>query len=244
MKIVVVNDYNEMSKKAANIIASQIILNSNSVIGFATGETPLGTYRELVNIYNEGDVDFSDVKTFNLDEYYHLPKENPQSYNFYMSENLFKHVNVKPENIHIPNGMCENIEEECANYENAIKQAGGIDLQLLGIGRNGHIGFNEPDVKFEATTHLVHLDEDTIKANSRFFDSIEKVPTKAISMGIKTIMQAKKIVLLASGVEKSEAIYNTVKGPITPEVPASVLQLHPDVTLIVDKDAGSRLNLR
>lgn len=241
MKIIVVNNYNEMSKKAANIIASQIILNSNSVLGFATGDTPLGTYKELINIYNEGDIDFSDIKTFNLDEYYHLPKENPQSYNFYMSENLFKRVNVKPENIHIPNGMCDSIEDECASYEETIKQAGGIDLQLLGIGRNGHIGFNEPDLKFEATTHLVHLDEDTIKANSRFFDSIEEVPTKAISMGIKTIMQAKKIVLLASGVEKSEAIYNTVKGSITPEVPASVLQLHPDVTVIIDKDAGSRL---
>ncbi|MGF7058913.1 glucosamine-6-phosphate deaminase [Brassicibacter mesophilus] len=241
MKIIVVNNYNEMSKKAANIIASQIILNSNSVLGFATGDTPLGTYKELINIYNEGDIDFSDIKTFNLDEYYHLPKENPQSYNFYMSENLFKRVNVKPENIHIPNGMCNSIEDECASYEETIKQAGGIDLQLLGIGRNGHIGFNEPDLKFEATTHLVHLDEDTIKANSRFFDSIEEVPTKAISMGIKTIMQAKKIVLLASGVEKSEAIYNTVKGSITPEVPASVLQLHPDVTVIIDKDAGSRL---
>ncbi len=241
MKIIVVNDYNEMSKKAANIIASQIILNSNSVIGFATGDTPLGTYKELIKMYNDGDIDFNEVKTFNLDEYYHLPKDNPQSYDFYMSESLFKHVNIKKENIHIPNGMCDSIEDECENYENAIKEAGGIDLQLLGIGRNGHIGFNEPNIKFEATTHLVHLDEDTIKANSRFFDSIEEVPTKAISMGIKTIMQARKIVLLASGIGKAEAVYNAVKGPITPELPASVLQLHPDVTIIVDKDAASRL---
>lgn len=241
MKIIIVKDYDEMSKKAANIITSQIILNSSSVLGFATGDTPLGTYKKLVNTYNKGDIDFAEIKTFNLDEYYHLPKDNPQSYNFYMTENLFKNVNVKPENIHIPNGMCESIEEECSNYEKAIEQADGINLQLLGIGKNGHIGFNEPDVKFEATTHLVHLDEDTIQANSRFFASIEGVPTKAISMGIKTIMQAKKIVLLASGIEKSEAIYNTVRGHITPEVPASVIQLHPDVTIIVDKDAASRL---
>ena len=241
MKIIIVNDYEEMSKKAANIISSQIILNSSSVLGFATGDTPLGTYKKLVNTYNEGDIDFAEIKTFNLDEYYNLPKDNPQSYNFYMTENLFKQVNVKPENIHIPNGMCESIDEECLNYENAIEQADGINLQLLGIGTNGHIGFNEPDVKFEATTHLVHLDEETIYANSRFFDSIEEVPTKAISMGIKTIMQAKKIVLLASGIEKSEAIYNTVRGHITPEVPASVLQLHPDVTIIVDYNAASRL---
>jgi glucosamine-6-phosphate deaminase len=241
MKIIVVDNYNEMSKKAANIIASQIILNPNSVLGFATGDTPLGTYKDLISIYNEGDIDFSDIKTFNLDEYYPLPKENPQSYNYYMEENFFKYVNVKTENIHIPNGMCDSIKDECANYEDAIKQAGGIDLQLLGIGKNGHIGFNEPDLKFEATTHLVHLDEDTIKANSRFFDSIKEVPTRAISMGIKTIMGVKKIVLLASGTEKSEAIYNTLNGPITPEVPASVLQLHPDVTVIIDKDAGSRL---
>lgn len=241
MKIIVVDDYNKMSKKAANIISSQIILNPSSVLGFATGDTPLGTYKELIITYNEGIIDFSEIKTFNLDEYYHLPKENPQSYNYYMSENFFKYVNVKPENIHIPNGMCDDIEVECRNYENAIKQAGGISLQLLGIGRNGHIGFNEPDMKFEAVTHLVHLDEDTIKANSRFFDSIDEVPNRAISMGIKTIMQAKKIVLLASGTGKSDAIYKTVKGPITPAVPASVLQLHPDVTIILDKEAASKL---
>ncbi|WP_276716918.1 glucosamine-6-phosphate deaminase, partial [Caloranaerobacter azorensis] len=174
-------------------------------------------------------------------EYYGLPKENPQSYHYYMMENLFKHVNIKKENIHIPNGMVENIEKECEEYEKKIQQAGGIDLQVLGIGRNGHIGFNEPDLKFEAKTHLVELDEDTIKANSRFFNSIEEVPTKAISMGIKTIMHAKKIVLLASGKEKAEAIYKAVKGEITPKVPASVLQLHPDVILIADEEAASLL---
>lgn len=241
MKILIVNDYNEMSRKAANIVASQIILKPDSVIGLATGDTPKGMYRELVKLYNNGDIDFTNIKTFNLDEYYGLSKENPQSYHYYMMENLFKHVNIKKENIHIPNGMAESIEKECEEYEKKIQEAGGIDLQVLGIGRNGHIGFNEPDLKFEAKTHLVELDEDTIKANSRFFNSIDEVPTKAISMGIKTIMHAKKILLLASGKEKAEAIYKAVKGKITPEVPASILQLHPDAILIVDKEAASLL---
>lgn len=200
-------------------------------------------YKELVKLYNNGDINFSEVKTFNLDEYYGLNKENHQSYHYYMMENLFKHINIKEENINIANGKAESIEKECEEYERKIDNAGGIDLQVLGIGRNGHIGFNEPDLKFEAKTHLVKLDEDTIKANSRFFDSIEEVPKLAISMGIKTIMHTKKIILLASGKEKAEAIYKAVKGKITPELPASVLQLHPDVTLIVDKDAASLLNV-
>lgn len=241
MKILIVKDYNEMSRKAANIVASQIILKPDSVIGLATGDTPKGMYKELVKLYEDDDIDFAQVKTFNLDEYYGLDKENPESYHYYMMENLFKHVNIKEENINVPNGMAESIEKECQGYERRIEEAGGIDLQVLGIGRNGHIGFNEPDLKFEAKTHLVKLDEDTIKANSRFFDSIEEVPKLAISMGIKTIMHARKIILLASGKEKAEAIYRTVNGKITPEVPASVLQLHPDVTLIVDKEAASLL---
>ncbi|EOD00097.1 glucosamine-6-phosphate deaminase [Caldisalinibacter kiritimatiensis] len=241
MKILIVNDYTEMSRKAANIVASQIILKNDSVIGLATGDTPKGMYKELVRLYNNGDIDFTEVKTFNLDEYYGLDKTNSQSYHYYMMENLFNHVNIKRENINIPNGMAESIEKECEEYERKIEEAGGIDLQVLGIGRNGHIGFNEPDLKFEAKTHLVRLDDDTIKANSRFFESIEEVPTLAISMGIKTIMHARKIILLASGEGKAEAIYKTVKGKITPEMPASVLQLHPDVTLIVDKKAASLL---
>ncbi|RKD21582.1 glucosamine-6-phosphate deaminase [Caminicella sporogenes DSM 14501] len=241
MKILIVKDYDEMSKKAANMVASQIILKPESVIGLATGDTPKGMYRQLVKLYKDGYVDFKNVKTFNLDEYYGLEKDNPQSYNYYMMENLFKHVNIKRENINIPNGMAEDLEIECEEYEKKIEELGGIDLQVLGIGRNGHIGFNEPDLKFEAKTHLVRLDEDTIKANSRFFNSIEEVPTMAISMGIKTIMNARKIILLASGKEKAEAIYKTVNGKITPKVPASVLQLHPDVTLIIDKEAASLL---
>ena len=241
MRILVVNDYNEMKNKAANIIASQMVLKPNSVLGLATGSTPLGTYEELVRLYKIGIISFSEITSFNLDEYYGLSKNNNQSYNYYMYMNLFNHVDIDEDNVHIPDGMCENIERECADYERKIKESGGIDLQLLGIGRNGHIGFNEPSDSFQLNTHLVQLDEDTIEANSRFFASIDEVPTRAISMGIGSILRAKKIVLLASGEEKADAIYETVKGPITPKVPASILQLHPDVVIIADKEAASRL---
>lgn len=240
MKIVIVKDYDDMSRKAANIVASQIILKPDSTLGLATGDTPLGMYKELVRLHKNGDIDFSNVTTFNLDEYNDLPKKNAQSYHYYMMNNLFRHINIKTSKINIPDGMAVDVEKECNDYERRIEEAGGIDLQVLGIGKNGHIGFNEPDIKFEAKTHLVKLDKNTIEANSRFFDSIDEVPTKAISMGIKTIMHARKVILLASGIEKYEAIYNTVKGSIIPEVPASVLQLHPDVTLIVDKEATSK----
>lgn len=241
MRIITVKDYEELSKKAANILASQITLKPNSVLGLATGATPVGAYRELVRIFNEGDISFSEIVTFNLDEYYGLDKENPQSYYYFMMDNLFKFVNINTANIHIPDGRAMDIQLECIEYENKIKQAGGIDLQLLGIGRNGHIGFNEPDVKFEAQTHLVTLDEDTIEANSRFFASAEEVPDQAISMGIKTIMHSRKILLLASGEEKAETINNMINGKITPELPASVLQLHPDVIVLLDEKAASKL---
>ncbi|MBZ4662747.1 MAG: nagB [Caloramator sp.] len=244
MRIIVTENYDELSKKAADIVASQLILKPRSVIGFATGGTPIGMYKEIVKMYREGKFSFKDVVTFNLDEYYGLDRENPQSYYFYMMEHLFKYVDIDKNNINIPDGRAEDIEKECIEYEEKIEKAGGIDLQILGIGKNGHIGFNEPDVKFEAKTHLVRLDEDTIKANSRFFNSIEEVPTKAISMGIKTIMHARKIVLLASGKQKAEIIEKMVNGPITPDVPASILQLHPDVTLILDKEAASQLNIK
>jgi glucosamine-6-phosphate deaminase len=241
MRIVIAKDYDELSKKAANLLASQITLKPNSVLGLATGSTPVGAYNELVRIYKEGDINFTEVVTFNLDEYYGLDKENPQSYYYFMMENLFKHVNMNKRNIHIPDGRAKDIELECVEYENRIKQAGGIDLQLLGIGRNGHIGFNEPDVKFEAQTHLVTLDEDTIEANSRFFTALDEVPRKAISMGIKTIMHSRKIILLASGEEKAETINSMINGKITPELPASVLQLHPDVVVLLDEKAAGRL---
>lgn len=240
-RILITDNYEQMSKKAAAMISSQIILKHDSVLGLATGDTPLGMYKELIETYKRDEVDFTDVTTFNLDEYYGLNRENPQSYYYYMNNNLFKHINIKTENTHIPNGTAPDIDEECANYENKIKKAGGIDIQVLGIGKNGHIGFNEPDVNFEAETHLVHLDESTIQANSRFFSSEKDVPVTALSMGIKTIMQSKKIVLLASGEGKAEAIYKTIKGKINPEVPASILQLHPDATIIIDKAAAKLL---
>lgn len=239
MRIVVVKSYHEMSKKAANMVASQVVLKPDSIIGLATGETPLGMYEELVKMYKEGIVDFSEARTFNLDEYCGLTKDNPQSYHYYMTKNLFSQININSNNINIPNGMAKDIEKVCIDYDKKIKNSGGIDLQVLGIGRNGHIGFNEPDIKFESRTHLVNLDEDTIEANSRFFNSIDEVPTKAISMGIKNIMHAEKIVLLANGKEKANAIYKTIKGKITPEVPASILQLHRDVVIMVDEEAAS-----
>ncbi|MFZ5354390.1 MAG: glucosamine-6-phosphate deaminase [Bacillota bacterium] len=242
MRVVVLKDYEELSKKAAIMIASQIILKPDSVLGFATGSTPLGTYRELVKLYRDGNISFSEITTFNLDEYYGLDRENKQSYYYYMKENLFRHVDIDEQRTHIPDGRALDTEAECSQYEESIKRAGGIDLQLLGIGRNGHIGFNEPDVKFEARTHLVNLDEDTIEANSRFFSSPEEVPRKAISMGIKTIMHSRRILLIANGEEKAEVIYDMIKGKITPELPASVLQLHPDVVVMLDKKAGAKIS--
>lgn len=241
MELMVVKNYEEMSKKAASIILSQVVIKPNSVLGLATGDTPLGMYKELIKKYKENEVDFSKVKTFNLDEYYGLERDNIQSYYFYMINNFFKFINIDSNNIHIPNGTSNDIEEDCLNYERKIKEAGGIDVQVLGIGVNGHIGFNEPNVTFEAQTHLVDLDEKTIKSNARFFNSIDEVPKKAISMGIKTILQSKKIILLASGESKAEAVYNTVKGKISPEIPSSILQLHQNVTIILDESAAKLL---
>lgn len=241
MRIIVVENYEEMSKKAAVMIASQIILQPNSVLGLATGDTPLGMYKELIDMYHKKQIDFSEAKSFNLDEYYGLEKNNSQSYHHYMMENFFSHINIDKEKINIPDGKAENIEEECKSYDKKISDAGEIDIQVLGIGVNGHIGFNEPSVEFKSGTHLVNLDKKTIKSNSRFFNSIEDVPTKAISMGIKTILNSKKIVLLANGKGKADAIAKTVKGKICPEVPASVLQFHKDVTIILDKEAAEKL---
>ncbi|APH20433.1 glucosamine-6-phosphate deaminase [Clostridium botulinum] len=243
MRIIVVDNYEEMSKKAAAMIASQVILKPDSVLGLATGDTPIGMYKEIINIYKNQKMDFSKVRTFNLDEYYGLNREDPQSYYYYMMNNLFNHVNIDENNINIPNGMADDIEIECKEYERKIAKAGGIDLQILGIGVNGHIGFNEPDTSFEAETHLVNLNEKTIESNSRFFSSKDQVPTKAISMGIRTIMHSKKIILLACGSVKSNAIFKAINDKITPNIPASILQLHKDVVVIVDKKAASKLNL-
>jgi len=238
MNIIVVKDYNEMSYQAAQLIAEQITNKRKSVLGLATGSTPECMYKELINLNQEDKVDFSEVITFNLDEYYGLPPEHPQSYYFFMWNNFFKHVNIKKENIHLLNGISENIDKECAQYEALIKKSGGIDLQVLGIGNNGHIGFNEPDINLNTKTHLVNLTAKTIRANSRFFNTAQKVPKQAITMGIGTIMRARKIILLAYGKRKARVIEKTINSPITTKVPATVLQLHNDVTIIVDQEAA------
>lgn len=241
MRIIIAKDYTEMSRKAAHIIAGQMIMKPEGVLGLATGSTPLGTYRVLVQMVQDGLISFNRTTTFNLDEYLGLDETSDQSYIWFMKKHLFSQVDLQDAQIHIPSGVSGDIEAECHAYEEAIRLAGGIDLQLLGIGRNGHIGFNEPDLKFEALTHLVELDEDTIQANARFFTSQMEVPRQAISMGIKTIMHAKKILLLASGAEKAKTLYDMVYGQIKPDLPASILQLHPDVTVIIDEAAARDL---
>ncbi len=241
MRIHILDNYDEMSTKAAAIVASQIILKPDSVLGLATGSTPLGMYAQLVEMHKKNRVDFREVKTFNLDEYLGLAPDHLQSYNYYMFENFFNHVNIRPENINIPPGNPENIDRACLSYDRAIKEAREIDLQVLGVGINGHIGFNEPDFKLKTETHVVNLTPETIETNSRFFDSVEDVPRRAISMGMGSIMKANKILLMASGKSKAEVIKKTVSGEITTEVPASLLQLHPEVILVLDREAGSYL---
>lgn len=241
MKVIISKDYDSMSKKAAVLIQSQLMWKPDSVLGLATGSTPVGLYEELINLYKDNNIDFADVTTFNLDEYLGLTKDDQQSYYRFMRDNLFDHINVREDHIHIPNGMAEDFEAECLAYEASIVAHGGLDLQVLGIGHNGHIGFNEPNVEFEAKTHIVSLDEETIEANKRFFDSIEDVPKKAISMGIKTIMKSKKIILMASGEGKADIISQLVKDDIRPELPASVLHLHENVVVLIDEAAASKL---
>jgi len=240
VKVVIVKDYNELSFKSAQLIAEQITEKRKSVLGLATGSTPEGMYKELINLNQENKVDFSEVITFNLDEYYGLPPEHPQSYYFFMWNSFFKHINIKKENVHLLNGITENVNKECKQYEELIKKSGRIDLQVLGIGDNGHIGFNEPDISLNAQTHLVNLTTKTILANSRFFNNVQEMPKQAITMGIGTIMRARKIILLANGKRKAKVIERTINSPITTKVPASVLQLHNDVTIIADQEAASK----
>lgn len=235
MEIKAINSYDTMSKLVAKIVAEQIINKPKMVLGFATGSTPLGMYRELVKLYKKSKLDFSKVTTFNLDEYLGLSPEHPQSYHYYMYENFFKYVNIREENIHIPKGNAEDPVQECLDYEKEIEKIGGIDLQILGIGINGHVGFNEPDINLKAKTHVIQLSDDTITANSRFFKNLDEVPKKAITMGMATIMKSKKIILMAWGAEKKKPILKVISGHIATEVPASLLQLHNDVILIVDK---------
>lgn len=241
MQIYRAKDYEDMSRKAENIIASQVVLKPDCVLGLATGSTPIGAYKNLVEKYEQGDLDFSQVTTVNLDEYKGLPRENDQSYYYFMHDNLFDHVNVKPENTHLPDGTKEDANEECARYEELIRSLGGQDLQLLGLGHNGHIGFNEPDTVFEKTTHCVDLQESTIEANKRFFASADDVPKQAYTMGIGTIMQAKKILVVVSGEDKADTVAKAFFGPVTPEVPASILQFHKDVILVADEAALSKV---
>lgn len=241
MRIRVVSNYEEISKEAARIIANQIRSKPDSVLGLATGGTPIGTYRELVRMHKEEGLDFSKVVTFNLDEYYGLDPSHPQSYHYFMFQNLFNHVNINPENVHIPDGLARDVEAFCREYEEEIRRHGGIDLQLLGIGRDGHIAFNEPGSSLASRTRLVVLAEETIKDNARFFEREEDVPRFAISMGCGTIVEAKRILILAEGLGKADAVAAFIEGPVTSQITASVLQLHPDVTVIVDEKAASKL---
>ena len=232
MKIIRAKDYNDMSRKAANIISAQVILHPHCVLGLATGSSPIGTYDQLVEWYQKGDLDFSEVTTINLDEYCGLGPDNDQSYRYFMNHHLFDRVNIDKSRTHVPNGLAKDYAAECARYDKLIQSVGGIDLQLLGLGYDGHIGFNEPAGAFEKTTHLVDLDPSTIEANARFFASADDVPKQALTMGIKSIMQAKKILLIVSGEDKRDILHKALYGPVTPQIPASILQLHPNLTVV------------
>ncbi|MCL2024711.1 MAG: glucosamine-6-phosphate deaminase [Coriobacteriia bacterium] len=239
MKIIAAQTKAEMNGKAADIFAKHISAKPDSVLGLATGETPRELYRSLIDRYEAGELDFSRITTFNLDEYVGLAPEHDQSYHYYMHDALFDQVNLAPERCHLPNGMAPDLDAECRAYEEQIEAAGGIDLQLLGIGVNGHIAFNEPGTPFDSTTHQVQLTPSTIEVNSQYFATPEEMPTTALTMGMKTIFEARRIVLVASGAQKADILRAAFFGPVTPEVPASILQQHNDVTLVVDEAAGT-----
>jgi len=237
VRIIRARDYEDMSRIAANLFFAQIVVKPGSVLGLATGSSVLGLYENLAASYESGDLDFSEVKTVNLDEYAGLDGKNDQSYRYYMDSNLFSRVNIKRENTHLPNGLAEDMAAECARYNSLIEGFCGVDIQLLGIGHNGHIGFNEPGDCFIKETHVVDLTESTIKANARLFADEKDVPRQAYTMGIQNIMQAKKIVLCVSGSQKAEILREVLYGDVTPQVPGSVLQLHPDLTVVADEEA-------
>lgn len=241
MKLIITKDYETMSLRAAEEIAKVISNKPNAVLGLATGSTPFAMYKELIKMNRGGNLDFSKVTTINLDEYIGLPPQHPKSYRFFMNDNLFDHININKKKTFLPNGLAENIEEEGKNYDNMIDSLGGTDIQLLGIGKNGHIAFNEPNDDLMAGTHMTKLTESTINANARFFNSIDEVPNTAITMGLGQIMKAKKILLLASGKEKAEAIKGLMSGKITTSNPSTMLQMHKDVILIADEEAVSLL---
>lgn len=241
MKIIKTKDYEHMSRVTANLLSAQVIMKPDCVLGLATGSTPVGAYKQLVQWFQKGDLDFSEVTSVNLDEYKGLSPENDQSYRYFMNHNLFDHINIRKDHTFVPNGLEPDAEKACDDYNKIIHDLGGIDLQLLGLGNNGHIGFNEPSSSFEKETHCVDLTQSTIDANARFFSSLSEVPRQAYTMGIQTIMQAKKIVVAVSGQGKASIVKEAFFGPITPQVPASVLQLHSDVTVVGDETALSML---
>ena len=241
MQLFIEETYEEMSRRAADLIAAQLIVDPASTLGLATGSTPIGLYADLVEDFQADRISFEQVTTFNLDEYRGLSPEHDQSYRYFMQKNLFDHVDIDPEATSVPDGANPDAQAACESYEQAISEAGGIDLQLLGLGHNGHIGFNEPCDEFPVRTQVVELTESTINANSRLFESIDQVPCEAYTMGIGTIMKARAILVVASGVDKAQIVRDAFFGPVTPQVPASVLQLHPNVTVVVDAEAGSLL---
>ncbi len=242
MRIYKTENYEDMSLRAARLMAAHILKNPACVLGLATGSTPIGLYQKLIERYNDGILDFSQVRSVNLDEYAGLDGSHDQSYRYFMQQNLFQHVNIATENTFVPNGKADNLAAEGERYDALIRTLGGIDVQLLGMGRNGHIGFNEPCDEFLPGTHEVDLAQSTIDANARFFESIDLVPRKAITMGIASIMQARQVLVVVSGADKADAVYAAFRGPVTPACPASILQLHPDVILVGDEAALSKLS--
>lgn len=239
MKIINVDDYDDMSRKAANMLSAHVILKEESVVGLATGSTVLGIYKQLAEWYTKGDINFSKVRTINLDEYIGLGPENKQSYRYYMNAHFFTHINISEENTFLPDGLAKDVQKECERYDAIIESLGGIDVLLLGLGMNGHIGFNEPGDAFEKKTHCVQLSESTMNANARFFEDDEFQPSMAITMGIKNIMLAKQIILCVSGAKKADILKRILYGSVTPQVPGSILQLHPGLTVVADRAAMS-----
>ncbi len=243
MNIIICDNYKELSQKAAKLVAEQVNGKPNSILGLATGSTPIGLYEELAEMYKNGTIDFKEVSSFNLDEYYPINTDNEQSYRYFMQKNLFSKINIKPENTYIPNGEAEDPSSECRAYDELISKKGDIDLQILGIGQNGHIGFNEPDISLNCDTHMTSLTQNTIEANSRFFASADEVPTHALTMGIASILKSKKIILLANGASKRKVVAALLDKGITTNIPATLLKVHPDVTVICDREAYPGMHL-
>ena len=241
MKFYITENYEQMSRKAASILAAKVIEKPDCVLGLATGSTPIGTYQNLIQWYKDGDLDFSQVKSVNLDEYVGLAPTHDQSYRYFMQTNLFDHINIDPANTNVPDGLADDPDAACARYDEIIRSMGGVDIQVLGMGHNGHIAFNEPADHFPIGTHVVDLQESTINANARFFASADEVPRKAMTMGIGNIMAAKQILVVVNGEAKADIVKAAFTGPVTPMVPASILQLHPNVIVVGDKAAMSKL---